>query len=188
VIGNRQSAKSESSSLMEQSMELGAMVMLTGVLAALYVPLALIERQHLGVRSAYALVSLLLTLSLGLFFASMGEKRVRSNVSRVREMELSVPISIEIDVATRWATQFFGGWLVVMAAGELLRLLLKRPATSGLLGPIVLFSAGAMLLQPQWVIAVPFAISILCLTASLSEAKAIVNAAKRLGHTEETRQ
>jgi uncharacterized membrane protein len=144
-------------------MELGAMVMLTGILALFYVPLALTERQHLGVRSAYAFVSLLLALSLGLFFASLGEKRVRSNVSRVREVELSIPLSIEVDVAMRWASQGVGGWLVIMAAGELFRHLLKRPATPALLGPVLLFTAGATLLSPQWVIGVPFVISIMCI-------------------------
>jgi hypothetical protein len=50
--------------------------------------------------------------------------------------------------------------LVVLATGEMLRLILKRPVGSQLLGPVILFLAGALLFEPYWALGVAFAIGL----------------------------
>jgi hypothetical protein len=145
-------------------MALGTALFLTGFVAVLFVPLALTEKRSLALRSAYLLVSMLLALSLGLLFASLGFERNTSGSrpnGRV-SVESVTPAVIEMDLASRWAARGFGGWLAVLAAGELLRLILKRPTGAELLGPAVLFLAGAVLLDPQWGTAVAFAVGLVC--------------------------
>jgi hypothetical protein len=146
-------------------------LILTGILAVLFVPLALTEKRSLGVRTAYVLVGMLLALSLGLLFASLGFERGGPS----SRSSGPAPGVVEVEAATRWAARGFGGWLAILAAGELLRLVLKRPAESEILGPSVLFLAGAVLLDPQWGTAVALAVGLACIT---------VVALRGRGHTE----
>ena len=144
----------------------GFALILAGILAAVFVPLALTEKRSLVVRSAYVLAGMLLALSLGLLFASLGfERDARQPGSRsaVERVTPAAPAAVEIDVATRWAARGFGGWLAVLAAGELLRLVLKRPAGAELLGPALLFLAGAVLIEPHWGIGAAFAVGLACI-------------------------
>jgi hypothetical protein len=140
-------------------------LLLTGILAAAFVPLALTEKRSLALRSVYVLVGMVFTLSLGLLFASLGfERDSGPHTSRV-PVERTTPAAVEIDLAARWAARGFGGWLAVLASGELLRLVLKRPAGAELLGPAVLFLAGAVLIEPQWGLGVAFAVGLACVAA-----------------------
>lgn len=63
------------------------------------------------------------------------------------------------------AVHGLGFWLVVLASGELLRLVLKRPAGIDLLGPSILFVAGVSLIEPHWAAWLVFATGLLSLAA-----------------------
>jgi len=143
-------------------MPLSTSLVLTGISAVLFVPLALTERRSLILRSVYVLAGMLLTLSLGLLFAALGFERDLHQSGGRTPVERVTPAVVEVDLAARWATRGFGGWLAILAAGELLRIVLKRMAGGELLGPAVLFLAGAVLIEPQWGIGVAFAVGLVC--------------------------
>jgi hypothetical protein len=143
-------------------MSVGLSLFLVAVFGAAFVLLALADRRTLVARTAYALVAGVLTFALGLLAASLGFDHGPTGGRMVIERTVS---AVEIEVAARSAARGFGGWLAVLAAGELLRLVLKRTAGTEVLAPAVLFLAGAILIDPQWGLGVAFAVALACLTA-----------------------
>jgi hypothetical protein len=141
-------------------MSVGFALFLVAAFGTTFVVLALAEKRTLAARATYALVAGVLTFALGLLAASLGFERGTSGGRMVIERTLPV----ELEVAARWAARGFGGWLAVLAAGELLRLVLKRTAGPEVLGSAVLFLAGAILIDPQWGLGVAFAVALACLT------------------------
>jgi hypothetical protein len=135
---------------------------LTVLFGAGFVALALWEQRNLAVRILQVLVAGAFTLALGFLLAALGFEHGSPGGKAVVERTLP---SIEVESATRWAVRAFGGWLVVLAAGELLRLVVKRTAGTELLGPAVLFLAGALLIDPQWGLGVAFAVGLVCVAA-----------------------
>lgn len=145
-------------------MTLGVALFLTSILALLFVPLALTDKRSLRMQSAYGIVGMAFALSLALLFASLGfDPHMGSSAGRV-VIERVTPPAIEVDVATKWAVRGFGGWLAILAAGELLRLVLKRSAGSEILGPSIVFLAGVLLIDPQWGTGMAFGVGLVCIT------------------------
>jgi hypothetical protein len=127
-------------------MQIGFIIILVAVLSLAFVPLALTQRRGLAVRTAYVLVGMFLAFSFGLLFDSMEFGRVNDG----RHTIAVPPPGLEVESATRWAVHAFGGCLAFLAAGELLRLILKRTAGTEIIAPTLLFLAGVLLVEPQW--------------------------------------
>ncbi len=145
-------------------MSLGVTLFLTSILALLFVPLALTDKRSLRMQSAYGIVGMAFALSLALLFASLGfDPHAGSSAGRVVIERVTPPV-IEVDVATKWAVRGFGGWLAILAAGELLRVVLKHSAGSEILGPSIVFLAGVLLIDPQWGSGMAFAVGLVCIT------------------------
>ena len=117
------------------------------VLVILFVPLALTERSSLFVRSILvcvaALLSILCTLVSGLPHGYIMEEAAGRGV-------------VTVGTASLLASRMLGIWLVLLAAGELLRLTLKREAGTRLLTPAAVFLGGVLLLEPHWGISLAF--------------------------------
>ena len=143
-------------------MGLAFFTFLVAVFGVGFVVTALSEKRTLAARAAHAVVAALLTLALGLWFAALGFERGPTGGRMVMERGLT---TVEVEVASRWALRAFGAWLVVLAGGELLRLILKRAAGTEVLAPAVLFLAGTLLIDPQWGIGAALAVALACLTA-----------------------
>jgi hypothetical protein len=126
----------------------------------LFILLALTEKKSLLVRSLYLFVGILLTLSLGFMFTSFERHGDYRGPGGMEKFTVGLPIVVETEKAMQLTVRGFGLWLVIVASGELLRLILKRPVGSELLGPAVLFLVGALLIEPYWVIGVPLSIAL----------------------------
>jgi len=137
-------------------------VFLVAVLSFAFVPLALSERRSLVVRSAYVLVGMFLAFAFGLLFDSLEFGHVDRH--HIPTIPFPAP-GLEVEAATRWAVHAFGGCLALLAAGELLRLTLKRPAGTEVIAPAVLFLAGWLLVEPQWGAGVALAVGLAALAA-----------------------
>jgi hypothetical protein len=146
-------------------MAIGFTLFLSAVLGIAYVFLALTEKRTLLLQVLYALVAAILTFVLGMTFGSLGFDHRMSTSSTRMTLEHGVLSGVEVESATRWATRGFGGWLTVMAAGELLRLMFKRLESPQLLAPVVLFLAGALLIEPHRGLGVALAVALICATA-----------------------
>ncbi|HEV3386970.1 MAG TPA: hypothetical protein VG097_19285 [Gemmata sp.] len=142
------------------SIALGYTLIMTLLFAVSFVPLALTEKKTLVVRSLYVLVAMLFTLSLGFLFTNFerqGENRGPSGMVKFGD---GFAATIDAEKAMHLAARGFGLWLVVLAGGELLRLILKRPVGHELLGSAVLFLAGASLIEPHWAIGLAIAVGL----------------------------
>jgi hypothetical protein len=146
-------------------------IFLTVILAMMFVPLALTEKRSLILRSAYVLVGMLFTFMLGELFIRIRSGEDHHVLPSQRSVipytptviEQGTPSAVDLEVAMRWAAHGFGLWLSILAAGELLRLVLKRIAGSELLGPFALFLAGALLIDPHWSLGLAIAVALACL-------------------------
>jgi hypothetical protein len=157
---------------MNSSVSPGFALLLTSCLAMLFLRLALSEKQSDRSRFFYALIGMAFTLSLGLFFSSLGVERYANASSFPTpimppniNIERLAHTTVETDLVIHHAAHGLGGWLVVMAAGELLRVILKRAAGTELLGPAILFLTGALLIEPQWGIALALAVGLASVAA-----------------------
>jgi hypothetical protein len=138
----------------------GYILIMVLLFALSFVPLALTDKKTLIVRSLYVIVAMLFTLWLGMLFTSFerhGEDRSRIGSER---FGTGLAPSIQTEMAIQMAARGFGLWLVVLATGELLRLTLKRPVGTELLGSAVLFLAGALLIEPHWAIGLAIAVGL----------------------------
>ncbi|HEX3148937.1 MAG TPA: hypothetical protein VHR66_12720 [Gemmataceae bacterium] len=142
-------------------MAIGFTLFLSAVFGIAFVVLALSEKRTYVLQVIYALVAAILTFVLGVTFGSLGFDHGLSTRVNIDKGFLN---GVEVEVATRWATRGFGGWLVVLAAGELLRLMFKPSETTHLLAPAVLFLAGALLIEPHWGLGVALAVALICAT------------------------
>jgi hypothetical protein len=117
------------------------------VVVILFVPLALTERSSLFLRSLLVLVAALVafwcTLLSGLPHDHVIEEAAGGGV-------------VTVETATPSASRVVGMWLVLLGAGELLRLTLKREAGTRLLAPAAVFLGGVLLLEPHWGISLAF--------------------------------
>ncbi len=138
-------------------MPMGYALILTLLFALLYVPLALTDRKTLITRSLYVIVGMMLTLTLCALFKSFeSHNDSRGNVN----LQQGISIVIDTHKSMQLALRGFGLFLVILASGELIRLVLKRIAGSELLGPAILFLAGALLFEPYWAFGLAIAIGL----------------------------
>jgi hypothetical protein len=142
------------------SIALGYTLIMTVLFALSFVALAFTEKKSLIARSLYALVAMLFTLSLCLLFAHFERHGESRGSSGLVGYGVGLTTTIETERVMQLAARGFGLWLVVLATGELLRLTLKRPVGPEILGPAVLFLAGASLIEPHWAIGLAIAVGL----------------------------
>ena len=153
---------------MSNAMAPAAALLILTVSALIFVPLALTERSSLLFRSLYVLSAMLFGLALGLMLISL-EPRRNSSVTSVRpsfgQQFQTVGVEsgsvIEVEIGMNWAVRALGIWIAIIGAGELLRLILKRTANTQLLGPVILFLAGVLLIEQHWVVGCSLAVSLI---------------------------
>ncbi|MBN9519429.1 hypothetical protein J0H58_13045 [bacterium] len=130
---------------------------------AAFASLALTDTVTPRGRASQALLAAGVVLCLGLFFAALaGAPADRSDtpsapaVTRLPPEVSAAERAARVEVSIRWAGRAVGCWVALLAASELLRLVLKRPAGAELLGPAAVFLAGVLLLEPGWAVGLGF--------------------------------
>ena len=139
---------------------MGYALILTIFVSFLFILLALTEKRSLLVRSLYLFVGILLTLSLGYMFTSFERHGDNRGSGGMERFAVGLPFIVETEKAMQLSGRGLGLWLVLLASGELLRLILKRPVGSELLAPAVLLLLGTLLIEPIWVIGVPLTVAL----------------------------
>jgi hypothetical protein len=116
-------------------------------------------------RAFQALLAAGVVLCLGLFLAALtGAPADRPDTSptpavmRLPPEATAAERAVRVEALTRWAGRAVGCWVVLLAATELLRLVIKRQAGAELLGPAAVFLAGVLLLDPGWAVGLGFAL------------------------------